>query len=107
MKLYLYKFDDGSVDENGQSNAIFLLSSYTEERDLRSDMGVHDHGGMSYEIFERVWQEGKLEKVTNASQVPDCWLDCYPFETAELGSFFEHDVSEFLAKMDENGLIEF
>ena len=106
MKFYLYKFDDGSVDENGRSNAIFLLSDYTEERDLRSDMCIHDHGGMSYEIFARVWQEGKLEKVTSVEQVPDYFLDYLPFQS-DGEEMFEFYISELLEKMDENGLIKF
>lgn len=105
MKFYLYKFDDGSVDENGQSNAIFLLSDYTEERDLRSDMCIHDHGGMSYEIFERVWQEGKLEKVTDAKQLPSSFQNYIPYQS-DGEEIFDFYISELLGMMDENGLIE-
>jgi len=105
-QAFLYKFDDGSVDEEGKTNAILIISSLTDERDLRAEESDHDHGGMDYEAFHRVWQHGKLTKITSLEDVPNEWLGCLPVSTGEL-DLIEMSPEEFCEEMDENHSVVF
>ena len=77
-KLHLYKF----TGEN-QDNNIYLVSVSEDEQMLRAAMRYTDHGGMDYEVFRKVWQEGELVEITSLKQIPESDLKIIPYTTDE------------------------
>ena len=102
IPVYLYKFDDDTKDENGESNAVFIISSKTNEDYLRQQGDSFDHGGMNNDDFNRAWEYGKFTKITSIKQVPPEWLDSIPFTSEELDDP-EITVLEFCENMNYNG----
>lgn len=89
--IYLYRFTDPKID-----NYIYIVSK--QQRDavfLRKEMNKNDHGGMPYEEFKRVWQNGPLELVISLDQIPPEHYDLIPYSVDEWdeeeGEWFDFD----------------
>lgn len=90
MKMHLYRFSDGNPD-----NDIYLASTLTDEQQLRKARHINDNGGMPYDIFEKVWQEGVMTEITSLNQIPPEDLQVIPYGTdewiEELQDYFDFD----------------
>jgi hypothetical protein len=64
MKLYC-------ISEGNPETDLYVVSTYTEEKDIRSFYHINDHGGMPWEDYERVATTGKITEITSLSQVPE------------------------------------
>jgi len=88
--VFLYRFND-----TDPGNTIYLIAKQEyEEKFLRSQMSHHDHGGMNYEDFQRVWQNGPIELITSLEQVPIADRGIIPYAVDELddeGDWFDFD----------------
>lgn len=98
MKTYLYRFKNENND-----NDIFLLSSYIDEKQLRNVMHIMDHGGMPFEEFKKVWQTGKIEKITSIKQIKN-QLNKLPFVSDELDNV-ELYLEEIIEEMNGDDFI--
>ena len=78
MKMHLYQFSDGNPENN-----IYLASTLTDEKQLRAAERYTDHGGMAYDVFNKVWSEGKMTEMLSLDQVPEDDWGIIPFETDE------------------------
>lgn len=76
----------------------YVVSTLNVEQ-IRASRSIWDHGGTSYEIFDKTWESGECKEITSIDQIPKDDRDYMPFETDEkVGSdylFFDDTIENF------------
>jgi hypothetical protein len=92
MKVRLFKLKSSKTNEN-----LYVYSIGTNEDVIRDCLSGQDHGGGSYEDFVENIKNGKLEEITDISQVPQEDWPYTPYNSYELDpNGFSYEIREFL-----------
>lgn len=96
--IKLFRFSLPDVED-----CLYLYSISSKERDLRRAFGYQDHGGMKWEVYERLAREGQIELITSIDQVPGgipgvqvpYWerngeRDCIPYSSDDVEGFGDY-----------------
>jgi len=103
--IYLFKIDDGSVDKDGKSNALYLVSCKASKNALRGEIGNQDHGGMPYEDWDRVIDNGEITVVKSLDDIPPESYGFYPYEYGGRMEDMMCPISQICQWMDNQGKI--
>jgi hypothetical protein len=77
-EIKLYEFSEGNPE-----TTLYVFSTLEDEAEIRSFYHINDHGGGSYEDYERVAKHGKMRRITSLDQVPENDRDIIPYSTDE------------------------
>ncbi len=82
---------------------LYLYSLRSDEEWLRKQFDDQDQGDIPWETYKRLYEEGRIERITSLGQVPEAERGWVPYNSWELDSnSFCLDVATFF--MDEDVL---
>lgn len=113
MEVKLFRFTLPDIDpDTGERAVLYLYSICSEEDFLRRQFGDQDPGDMPPELYQRCYEEGKIERITSIDQVPlptkpvaplykNGERDWIPYNSWDLGTEFEMEISTFFDPPDQ------
>ena len=100
--LKLYKFFN-------KKDFVYVFSTLTNVNKIRGHLDNWDHGGMDYELFASILQEGECQQITSVKEIPVEEYGHIPYCTDEKLKngkylFTDFDLHDFIISgyLDEN-----